>query len=412
MQKNKPYVVLGIPLIESTYLLAWIFLAVFIVLSPHNLIYDEVYHLGAVNLIQTQGFYSAMVSPANQSAAGPLYSFLHLIFSSLSDLNAPFVRWINIFLLFLVVFLISKTSWSTKKQNISFQEATLCMLGVPFVWPCVGIALTEIPALVFFTVSLVCISKIISSDCTKLQLTLGVVAGIALGIAILGRQTYLVILPCLVVWAVFQRKFWLPVVTIIVISLISCGWIFIIWKGLVPPSQRSLDGGLRIDHAILAASYIGVAGLILAPKILREIPVLNSILFGILIGGICSWYLGFETVPAKSLITSLFGAQWAVLIGAVALAVMIGLAGVWLLALSKFSLAGGNPFLVLNWLLLMAFIAAPAKISHLFSSRYVVSALIPLIILTGFERSKISIALKIVGMLVGAATLVTYYRAV
>ena len=33
--------------------------------------------------------------------------------------------------------------------------------------------------------------KIISSDCTKLQLTLGVVAGIALSIAILGRQTYL-----------------------------------------------------------------------------------------------------------------------------------------------------------------------------------------------------------------------------
>jgi hypothetical protein len=153
-----------------------------------------------------------------------------------------------------------------------------------------------------------------------------------------------------------------------------------------------------------------VAGLILAPKILREIPVLNSILFGILIGGICSWYLGFETVPAKSLLTSLFGAQWAVLIGAVALAVMIGLAGVWLLALSKFSLAGGNPFLVFNWLLLMAFIAAPAKISHLFSSRYVVSALIPLIILTGFEKSKISIALKIVGMLVGAATLGTYYK--
>ena len=79
MHKNKPYLVLGIPLVESSYLLAWIFLAVFIVLSPPNLIYDEGYHLGVVNLIQTRGFYSAMVWTANQSAAGPLYSFLHLM---------------------------------------------------------------------------------------------------------------------------------------------------------------------------------------------------------------------------------------------------------------------------------------------------------------------------------------------
>jgi hypothetical protein len=79
MHKNKPYLVLGIPLVESSYLLAWIFLAVFIVRSPPNLIYDEGYHLGVVNLIQTRGFYSAMVWSANQSAAGPLYSFLHLM---------------------------------------------------------------------------------------------------------------------------------------------------------------------------------------------------------------------------------------------------------------------------------------------------------------------------------------------
>lgn len=410
MQNNKLLLATSILPARWLYLLTWIFLAALIALSPRILIYDEGYHLGVVNLIQTQGFYSAMVSPLNQSAAGPLYSFLHLAFASVTNLAAPFVRWINFLALLSVSILISKTSWPIKHKNISFPEASLCFLGVPFVWPCVGMALTEIPALVFFTIALALISCMISSDCIKRQLELGIAIGLALGIAILGRQTYLVILPCLVVWAVFYKKYWLPVAFIIVISLISSGWIFIIWKGLVPPSQRSLDSGLRIDHAILAATYIGVAGLILAPSVLRELTVLKSLLFGILVGGIGSWYLGDQILPAKSLLESLFGAEWSIFIGAAALTLMIGVAAVWLLAISKVSLAGGNRFVVLNLLFLMAFVAAPAKISHLFSSRYVVSALIPLIILTGFEKSKFSITMKITGILLGAATLGTYYK--
>lgn len=410
MQKNKLQLDKDISITGLPYLLIWIFLAAMIAISPRQLIYDEGYHLGVVNLIQTQGFYSAMVSPMNQSAAGPLYSFLHLAFASATNLAAPFSRWINFLALLSVAILISKTSWPIKQQNISFPEASLCILGVPFIWPCVGMALTEIPALVFFTIAVVCISCMIFRDCIKQQLVLGIAAGLALGIAILGRQTYLVILPCLIVWGVFYKNYWLPVAFIIVFSLISSGWVFLIWKGLVPPSQRSLDSGLRIDHAILAATYIGVAGLILAPNVMRELTVFKSLLFGILFGGLGSWYLGAQILPAKSLLTSLFGPQLSIFIGGAVLAVMVGVAAVWLISISKVSLACGNRFVVLNWLFLAAFVAAPAKISHLFSSRYVVSALIPLIILTGFEKSKISIALKIFGLLIGALILGTYYN--
>ena len=149
-------------LTDRLYLLSWIFLAALIVLSPRKLIYDEGCHLGVANLIQTQGFYSAMVSPLNQSAAGPLYAFLHLAFESATNLAAPFVRWINFLGLLIVAFLISKTKWPIKYQNISFPETSLCILGVPFIWPCIGMALTEIPALVFFTIALSLIAFIIS----------------------------------------------------------------------------------------------------------------------------------------------------------------------------------------------------------------------------------------------------------
>jgi hypothetical protein len=58
---------------------------------------------------------------------------------------------------------------------------------------------------------------------------------------------------------------------------------------------------------------------------------------------------------------------------------------------------------------LVAFVAAPAKISHLFSSRYALCALVPLILMTGFENTRVSISLKLLGSMVGAVSLATYY---
>jgi hypothetical protein len=155
--------------------------------------------------------------------------------------------------------------------------------------------------------------------------------------------------------------------------------------------------------------YIGIAGFILAPSLVMKIPLRFTSLFLVISSAIGFFTIGGEIVPARSLLILLFGMEWAGQIGSLALASMFAISSFWFISLSKKIVLERSSFLFLNLLILLAFIAAPAKISHLFSSRYVVTAMIPLIFLTGFENTKLAISLKVLGGLVGAATLATYY---
>lgn len=387
----------------------WCLLAIGIATSPSHWVYDEPYHIGLAKLILKEGFFNALVSPANQSAAGPLYASSQLAFEWATSLAAPGIRWVGFFCLLLSSILVSKTTFASNQRFLSISQVGICFLGIPFLWPCAGMALTEIPAMLFFSLALFYIARMIGAENSNAHFSLAALAGLSLGLAILGRQTYLILIPVIFLWALFQRKFLLPVLLLFVFAGLCSGWLFIVWKGLVPPSQQMVDGGLRFDHSLLAMVYIGVAGFVLAPRLLVQMPLRFGIPFLVITGAIGFFTIGGEIVPAKSLLLSLFGAEWAVQIGRFALATMFGISVLWIISLSIKIVSERSPFLFLNLLILLAFIAAPAKISHLFSSRYVVTAMIPLIFLTGFENTKLAISFKLIGGLIGAATLATYY---
>jgi hypothetical protein len=384
-------------------------LAISIATGPSHLIYDEPYHIGLAKLISKEGFFNALVSPANQSAAGPLYAALQLAFGWATSLSAPAIRWIGFSCLLLSCFFVSQTSLASNGRFLSTSQVGICFLGIPFLWPCVGMALTEVPAVLFFSLALFCVARMIRAENSNAHFAWAALAGLSLGLAILGRQTYLILLPVIFFWALFQRKFLLPIFVLIIFSGLCSGWLFFVWKGLVPPSQQSVDGGLRFDHALLAMVYIGVAGFVLAPSLLIQIPLRFGIPFLVCSCVVSFFAIGGEVVPAKSLLLSLFGMDLAGQIGRLALAAMFAISVLWIMSLSKRIILERNSFLFLNLLILLAFIAVPAKISHLFSSRYVVTAMIPLIFLTGFENTKLAIALKICGAIIGAASLATYY---
>lgn len=387
----------------------WSLLAIGIATSPSQLVYDEPYHIGLATLILKEGFFTALVCPANQSAAGPLYASLQLAFEWATSLAAPGIRWVGFFCLLLSSILVSKTTFASNERFLSISQVGTCFLGIPFLWPCAGIALTEIPAMLFFSLALFWVARMIEAENSKAHFAWAALAGLSFGFAILGRQTYLILIPVIFFWAIFQRKFLFPVLVLINFAVCCSGWLFFVWKGLVPPSQQSVDGGLRFDHALLAMVYIGVAGFVLAPSLLKQIPLRFGLPFLIFSCAVSFFAIGGEVVPAKSLLISLFGMDLAGQIGRFALAAMFAISVLWIIALSKKIILERSSFLFLNLLILLAFIAAPAKISHLFSSRYVVTAMIPLIFLTGFENTKLAISLKISGAIIGAASLATYY---
>lgn len=387
----------------------WSLLVIGIAISPSHFVYDESYHIGVAKLILEEDFFTALVSPSNQSAAGPLYAVLQLAFEWATSLAAPTIRWVCFFCLLLSSIVVSKTRFAPYERFLSISQVGICFLGIPFLWPCAGMALTEIPAMLFFSLALFCIARMIGAEKTILHLSWAALAGISLGFAIMGRQTYLILIPAFFFWALFHRKFLPPVLCMLVVAGICSGWLFVVWKGLVPPSQQVVDSGLRLDHSMFALIYIGVAGFVLAPRMLVQIPLRYGTPLLITMGAIGFFTFGSEVVPAKSLLLSLFGTEFGVQVGRLALAAMLAISVLWIISLSNKIVSERSPFLILNLLILLAFIAAPAKISHLFSSRYVVTAIIPLIFLTGFESTKFAISLKLIGGLIGAASLATYY---
>jgi hypothetical protein len=116
--------------------------------------------------------------------------------------------------------------------------------------------------------------------------------------------------------------------------------------------------------------------------------------------------------PAMSLLTELAGNDLAVWVG-LALRMLMTSAGIlWL----RFTLREGwlrrrEPSHLLLTLMLIALVAMPAYILHMFSSRYVVGGLGLLIVqLASTESvSKSDVARLLVGTAVGAGTLWSYY---
>ena len=98
-------------------------------------------------------------------------------------------------------------------------------------------ALTELPALLFFTCFVLLFLRVINSDVVLSRETFGLafLAGLCLGAAILGRQIYLIIVPALVVLIFWLREKWSPILICIITSLAVCSWLFVLWHGLAPP---------------------------------------------------------------------------------------------------------------------------------------------------------------------------------
>ena len=76
--------------------------------SPSQLRYDEHNHIGLTQLVATNGWRDALLSPENSSAAGPLYPAIHLMLSPITHLQPPAIRWVNFCCFLGVVLLLAR----------------------------------------------------------------------------------------------------------------------------------------------------------------------------------------------------------------------------------------------------------------------------------------------------------------
>jgi len=407
--------------IPSGILLTWIsgvlsilLLFVMIAKSPSQLRYDEPYHLDLAKSIESNGLRDGLLDPRNQSAAGPLYAGIHYVLKHITNQRAPDIRWVNAFLLVTAIVFLAFTKSQAGSETSTISCPALAVMGVPFLWPSAGMALTEVPALTFFCAFLFIIRKLFSTKSSGSRfaetLSFAIAAGILLGLAILGRQTYLVVIPVLfLLFLAGPVRPWLVGIIVAFTFLVSA-WIFWIWGGLVPPSQAKVNEGLHWEHGLFSLAYVATGTAVLSPRWL--LPKNRRLLFPIGLLGACLAALSREygEPPAKSLLIHFFGPDAGLAVGFLVFACMGAFGLYWLInTCMQLWQRREDSFQVFCGLILLALVLAPVKISHLFSSRYVVGLLGVLLIVLQPSPSKFLAARILVGSLVGAVTLYLYY---
>jgi len=381
-----------------------------IVTSPNHLLYDEPYHLETLNLAKDIGWKRALQE--TQSATGPLYAGIHYGLSSITKLNPIALRIANLALL--IGLMAATVSLARKIAPANSVIRGLSLLAIPFVWPPSGMALTEVPSTLFLVLFLLfAVHFLTQGDLnTSQSVLLGLGAGVCLGLAVLGRQTNLAVGLALVALKPWSRTRIYFVATLLIVTGLVCGWLFLLWGGIAPPQLPVISKGLKPQHLILSFAYLGVASAFINPRAFltcgkRAAFAICLVLVVTLIFPVV------DIAPALGLIKRLLGEGALLIYRRVGGALLTTFSFLFAFNLAKciWDARAEETKLFLTCVLL-ALSLPPLAVSHQFSSRYVVAAA-PVLVVLAFDIRSVSLGFILrvaAGISIGAGSLWSYYR--
>lgn len=366
---------------------------VLILLSPHQLIYDEVYY---VKIAQDFLIYKLSYDFIYNIYAptGILYALTHYVFYPLTQYQPPNIRFVNLLLLlisYIVIFLSLKI--------IHKQETKVALLNsIPWlVFPTTGVisgmALTELPAITLFVGSSFLLGIAYnngnwrSQSSSLLYLT---ISGILLGLSTWGRQNFIVALVAtLFIFLPINRKSLIFSLTYAIPALVIFLYPLSIWHGLVPPSVKFVEEGYRFSNFFLSLGYLGVYSLIIFPEFIlskdRQTFLSLSVMSLILV----LIFPDLRYAPSQFLLERLFGTFIKNVIAYCfgILLVFISLLLVYSIYLQIRKIKKNNDsnltMYIYYSLVLIAICFSNIKITHQFSSRYITLALPFLVYIVG-----------------------------
>lgn len=376
----------NVPLATSWLLVATslVALAGLVASSPPWPIYDEAWFLATVRLFEREGL-SLTFLREFPGAAGPTFAIVFAGIDSLIGLTFPWLRLVNVALLVATAALIARCLAATRPATPAPAFTGAMLVVLPTTGVAAGLAITEMPAAFFAVLSIALLAQAMTAP-RAAAMALSTASGMALAAAILGRQNYLILLPCLALAIRWrdgrpERDDLWRVALIATIAFVLVAPVFIVWGGLVPPRTAWSTSGLAPGNVVRGAGYAGLILLLLAPAI--YVPLLRrSWLAAIALAAIpLALMLGDHFVPLRAILMALFGGHGLTFIG-------------WVTAylLSFVALAFATCFTLHlwrhrhEWLTRMsgAFVLlgllSNAKITHQFSSRYVF-VVVPLLVI-------------------------------
>jgi hypothetical protein len=354
-------------------------------------------------------------------SAGPLYPVVHFLFEPITRLDVLYVRWINTGFLTGAIYFIYRT---ISLFNFPLRFYSFYTMAIPMTYVTGGMALTEMPALFFFSVSIYLLIK--STAAARPPLLQVILAGCCMSLAILGRQPYLLTLAAFPVLFIpgqnLKRSITLLVVTLIFSVALPC-YVFFTWKGLVPTIESQLykdiaQAGIsyRPDFFLLCIFYFAMSMLIIAPGLFR-IKLSTASLTGwiacfvaiIAANFVFQW---ITLIPLKGLSEKIFTTPGQIYVFSnVCGSAVIFSSFCFLVSLYKHSRNMPNRKEIVFFALTALLVAAACiKITWGYSSRYAAQAIPSLVLLGSFfyKNTGFNIIRIIAGVIAGLIALTTY----
>lgn len=351
---------------------AFAILGIWIVVWQRPFFFDESLYLDNVNLFLKYGW-SQQFLLAYKGSAGPVYAVFQALLLPITGFNPWVIRVVNWLLLGVcvgVLYAIQKREsglhWQSQWQVVLF----------PMIWVVTGMALTELLSLALCMISILAIYKSASQKQIIWQLLFVLLSALAMGLAIAGRQTYLLgLLAMPFLWRHVYGNYSVRLVWWMGLSLVPIAYLYSIWGGFTAPydwqKYALLKRTFLWEHVLLAFGYLGlVEGLLSASKLpiyllkwwLLFAGLLGIVWHPIVFTPLVNWVnrFGVETVWVTLLVNGLLFASACLWIGSMV---------VWL---KETRISYIKIFCVI-WIGLTA--VACGAITHQFSSRYLVAAL-------------------------------------
>lgn len=385
-------------------------------------LYDEPLFIPNVYLFEQYGLSKEFLLKINEQAPGPLYQFIHYPLKGITHLQTPGIRLVNTGLLGGMILLL--TAIITRLNKVDKKQAFLLalnMMAIPMVWNVSGMALTEIPAMFFATLSVLFLLQALHNQNSSLPLSLllALLAGVATGLSILGRSPFLIMVPAagaLLTGNFQDRRRWALLAVYAGTALAMCLPVFIIWKGLMPPQQAfTAAGGLSPQHGMLAFAYGALVTFILAP----EWFIFNKRILLFMLAAYALLLLAnltvvrFKYAPLYFSLAKVLPIAFMRLYPFIIVPVLAVIAAYFsVCSLVRAWQRRTDPFFLFLFLCAMLMLATNLKVMHLFSSRYAAQAA-PFLVLLLLRYDKITynkFLRAVAGMVIGFLSLETYFH--
>ena len=390
-----------------------ILIVLLIYISPTKPVYDEIYFYHNFQLLQEKGWSRDLIYHQANQAPGPLYqAFYYCLYRLGITISIHLIRYCSFifFNLSLWIFLKSKK----KKIEFNFWVMYFSLFSVPFIYPILGMGLTETISMIFFSSAIYFFYKFLDDN----KYIYIVFFALFYSISLVGRQNFLITFPCFLLALLLEKFKLLKRVISILISFCSFIPLFYfvsIWGGLVPPQQRMVAGNsilsVSLVHGILGIAYYGILFFLVNPNLFIKTLSTKMIILVAILSIALEFYAKIQFVPFLSLFNKLSLPSFFTYLFP-GLLISVGVyfsASLILLYIKKLD---DKNYLILLLNLAMAF--SCFKVIHLFSSRYVAQASF---LATGFKNeneSQIISILRILTLIGGSSaglfSLYVYYK--